>query len=138
MKSSGPIKRSNPLKRSTKPIRKVNPIAKAKRVAKQRKHYASAEYKAARKEAMERAGKQCEYIMESNVDYSLRRPWVLMEVDEHDWDTGLIRCGETEKLEAHHLRYPKTRALTSDDLEIRCTYHHHLTEMVDHPTRHQW
>jgi hypothetical protein len=102
------------LKRSTK-IRKVNPTAKAKRVKKLKQHYASAEYKAARKEAIKRAGRQCEYVHVDMLYY---------------------RCEETEKLEAHHLRYPKNRALTSDDLEIRCRVHHHLTEMVDHPTRH--
>lgn len=125
------------LKRSTIPIRKVNPTTKAKRVAKQRKHYASAEYKAARKEAMARAGNQCECVMKSSNEYSLRRPWRLMELDIVDWETMHIRCGETEHLEAHHLCYPKSRPLTSDDLEIRCRVHHHLTEMVDHPTRHR-
>jgi hypothetical protein len=114
--------RSKPLKRST-PIRKVNPEAKAKRVAKQRKHYASAEYKAARKEAMERAGNQCEWRFEDH-------PYLGVAV-------MYGRCESTEALEAHHLRYPKSRPLRSSDLEILCRCHHQLTEAFDHPTRHQ-
>ena len=106
------IKRSKPLKRSTKPIRQVNPTAKSKRVKKLKQHYASAEYKAARKEAMERAGGRCEYAV------------------------IFLRCVEMEHLEAHHRCYPKSRPLEASDLLICCRYHHNFLEKRDHPTRH--
>lgn len=107
------LTRKTPIKKSAKPIRTVNPTAKAKRVARQKRHYASVEYKAARKEAMERAGNRCEYAV------------------------IFLRCGEMERLEAHHVHYPKSRPLEASDLVILCRRHHHLLEVRDHPTRHQ-
>jgi hypothetical protein len=123
------LKRRTPLKASKwgvsdkppKPIRKVNPERKATRQREYRKHLASAEYKHARKEAMWRAQDRCEY-REPTKDVSKV--------------FTMPRCTETNDLEAHHLRYPKSRPLEARDLLILCTKHHAWIEMTQHSHRH--
>lgn len=108
-------------KKPRKPLRKVNPKAKAKRKIAYRKMLAGKEYKAARKEAMERAGGQCE------------RDWASRP---HDPIPIYIRCPQTEDLHAHHLRYPKSRPLRASDLLILCKPHHEMAEASKpHKTR---
>lgn len=124
-KSGRPYLKRSAIKRSTKPIRKVNPKAKAKRVIGYRKMLASKEYKAARAEAMERAGDRCEAT-----------------IDVYDTSCGKItrvytqRCAWRWDLHAHHLRYPKVRPLAASDLKILCKHHHEQAESLKpHKTR---
>lgn len=116
-----PLQRGSPPARSQTPIKKVNPVRKAKRQKQYRAHLASAEYKYARKEAMWRAKERCEW----------------REPAKHATDVSHTpRCTEVEGLEAHHLRYPKTRLLEARDLLILCKHHHAMIEMRDHAYRH--
>lgn len=101
-------------------MKKVNPERKAKRQRDYRKHLASAEYKHARKEAMWRARGRCEYREGVPSGYDIFKA---------------PRCTEIERLECHHLRYPKTRPLTATDLLILCKYHHAWIEHRDHAHR---
>lgn len=117
MKRSGPIQRSRPL-------RKSGPT-KAKKAIRQRAFYASAVWKRLRKEALERAGGECEH------EWLLIDP--LKRIRPH-----LHRCDETQGLQVHH----KTNARFGgdellEDLQVLCKTHHELVEMRDHPTRHQ-
>lgn len=101
--------------------RKSNPKRIAKRKAGYRKMLSGKEYKAARKEAFARAEGRCELTR-----------WDAEGFDG-EWNT---RCGETENLHAHHLRYPKTRPLASTDLLIVCKRHHEMLEAAKmHKTR---
>lgn len=108
------------LPRSTHPIQKVNVKRKTKRQQEYRAHLASAEYKHARKEALWRAEHRCEY----------REP---TKSAAHVFLTD--RCTATAELQAHHLRYPKTRLLEAKDLLILCKHHHALVELRDHAHR---
>lgn len=95
-----------------KPIPKSNSRQQAKRKAGYRKMLSGKEYKAARAEAMKRAGNRCEWR------------WGPFEVKP-----GFApRCIETENLHAHHLSYPKTRLLDALDLLILCKWHHEYFE----------
>lgn len=136
MKRSGPIKRKKALTRSTTPIRKVNPEAKAKRVANQKRHYASAEYKAARKEALKRSGGFCEYEERRHPNCVTGSTFYGM-YNEMMNTIVVTRCTERDRLEAHHLSYPKSRPLEGSDLLMVCRRHHNFLEKRDHPTRHQ-
>lgn len=76
------------------------------------------EYRNAREAAFQRAGFRCEYTW-----------WNPDTKNFYD-------CYETEKLEAHHYRYPKTRPLSPDDLLIVCHRHHEMMESQKmHKTR---
>lgn len=100
-----------------KPIPKSNPRKQAKRKAGYRKLLAGKEYKAARAEAFNRAGFQCERIIYLEPAVSLR-------------------CLATEELQAHHIRYPKVRRLEASDLQILCKPHHEMAEAAKmHKTR---
>jgi len=109
----GRVKRSSPLKRSSqlrrrKPVKAVNAQRKSKREAAYRKYLGSPAWKVKRAEAMERAGHRCEY---------------------RGFSTIAWRCAETERLETHHLRYPKelgTEPIT--DLLVCCKAHHQAIE----------
>jgi 5-methylcytosine-specific restriction endonuclease McrA len=127
VKRSGPIKRKKALKRSTT-LRKVNPEAKAKRVKKQKAFYSSAAWKKLRKDALERAGDQCEYV------HSIREVLFVENILQRPWEG---RCVERTGLQVHH----KTNARFGgkerlEDLQVLCKDHHELVEMRDHPTRH--
>lgn len=106
-----------PLKRSTRPIRKSGPT-KAKKVIRQRAFYASAAWKQIRKEALERAGHQCEYNF---IDlYSGNEFW----------------CADRERLHVHHktnVRFGGNER--PEDLQVLCRYHHDLVEARDFPYR---
>ena len=133
------IKRNKPLKRSTTP-RKVNPKAKAKRVAKLKKHYASAEYKAARKEAMKRAEGQCE--ARHIIDDHLRWTAVVIPSDTLFPDNRdpcfIRRCPNTEELEFHETHYgSKVGVIRSIKGFILCKSDQQYIELRGHPTRHQ-
>lgn len=119
-----PIKRSgSPIKRSGRP-RKSNPKRIAKRKAAYRKMLSGKEYKAARAEAMERAGNQCEF------------GGAVMRLYPSIKRIPLWRCEEVENLHAHHLRYPKTRPVEARDLKIVCRVHHeYLESQKMHKTR---
>lgn len=125
MKNSGPPQRKTYLKRSNKPLRKSGPT-KAKKVARQRVFYASAVWKRLRKEALERARHQCEYI-----------------VNERDsvaccCSSIGFRCDNTEHLEVHHQKGSSRFGGNElpEDLQVLCGPHHHLTELRDFPHRH--
>lgn len=111
------LSRSTPMEKTRKaPMRKVNP-ERMRRVRKmQRAEWRSPEQQAVRTEAFERAGNRCEHV-----------------VTVGEWEH---RCRETEKLEAHHLRYPKTRPLRASDLRVLCRKHHELEEMTHYSYRH--
>jgi hypothetical protein len=115
LKTLGRLPFSTITQKPTK-VKKVNTKAKAKRTARYRKMLASKEYRAAKAEAMERAGGRCEHTW---FDYNTRN-----------------LCWATEDLQAHHLRYPKTRPLASTDLLIACKRHHEMLEAAKmHKTR---
>lgn len=102
-------------------MKKINPKRKATRQREYRAHLASAEYKHARKEAMWRAKARCEWREPTTQATEVFRT---------------PRCTEVDGLEAHHLRYPKTRPLEARDLLILCRRHHAVVEMRDHGYRH--
>ena len=105
-----PLKRSSPLRRRT-PVKAVNAQRKSKREAAYRKYLASPAWKVKRAEAMERAGHRCEVVVEM-------------------WDHE-ERCVERERLETHHLRYPRelgTEPIT--DLLVCCKAHHEGLESL--------
>lgn len=104
-KLGGKMPFSTIAKKASKPIRKVNPKAKAKRTAGYRKMLAGKEYRDARAEALRRAEGRCEMLM-----------------------SGIERCPETYRLQAHHCSYPKSRPLRSSDLLMVCRWHHEYLE----------
>lgn len=127
--------RSKPLKRSTTPIRKVNPTAKAKRVVKLRKHYASAEYKAARKAQLEVAEGQCEatHILGRDGNFMAAllpdEPW-------GDYIADARRCPATTGLQFHETDYGSDLGLIRPIRGvILCKADHQYIEMTRHPTR---
>lgn len=95
-----------------KPIPKSNPRQQAKRKAGYRKLLSGKEYKAARAEAMKRAEGQCEFM--GTISNSIA--------------AVPVRCVEMDRLQAHHLSYPKTRPLAASDLLIVCKWHHSRAE----------
>ena len=95
--------------RSRKPL-KPNAVRQAKRDARMRKWYASAEWKRQRQESLELAGHRCQY---------------------HRID---MRCGMTDCLQVHELRYRFEKS-TPHDRIVLCKTHHDLVELRDHPTR---
>lgn len=105
-----------PIAKSTKPIRKQNPVAKAKRVKRYKKEViGGADYKKAKAEAMERA--------------SLRLGYPVCEYAKQDIVPPFFEiCEVSEGLQAHHLRYPKTRKIEASDLKMLCKYHHEIEE----------
>ena len=126
--SKKPLKRSA-IKRSTKPIRKVNPKAKAKRKIAYRKMLAGKEYKAARAEAMARAGNRCE-LWWSWTTYHDPYPGLPFThtAASAALTTNAQRCEAVEGLHAHHKSYPKSRKLLASDLTICCKPHHEYLE----------
>lgn len=104
--------RKSYIKRSTKRIRPVNPIAKAKRDKRNAKDRRSPHTKEIERQARKRAGNRCER--------DFRGGGILEGLN---W-----RCLETERLELHHLRYPRVRKLTVDDVQILCRAHHREAE----------
>lgn len=126
MKQSGPPQRKTRLKRSDKPLRKSGPT-KAKKVARQRAFYASAAWKRLRKEALERAGHQCEYIVASDF-YSPSSDTI---------EEFTVRCSVINPLHIHHktnVRFGGNELLK--DLQVLCSYHHRTIEARDFPHRH--
>jgi len=116
MKRGSPLKRSPIKRRSSKPIPKVNHKRKVKRKIAYRKMLAGKEYQVARDEAFVRAGHQCEAMMQ--IAHPLKPSKSL----------GLARCGVVDPLQAHHLRYPKSRPVEARDLLIVCKEHHEYLE----------
>jgi hypothetical protein len=130
------MKRAPMPPRST-PIRKVNPEAKAKRVAKQKRHYASAEYKAARKAQMVVAGGQCEAWHLYGEDLS----WVGIQIPGEKVQSyrviDRLRCQETTALQFHELEYGSDLGLQRPITGVMlCQSDHQYIEMTRHPTRH--
>lgn len=104
-------------RRSPEPIRKVNPRRQARRKAGYRKLLSGKEYRAARAEALVRAGNRCEYA-----GHGFMR-WL-----EGESIPISHRCSETDALHAHHIRYYHSRLITATDLQILCRPHHELAE----------
>ena len=120
LRSGAPPKRKSWLARSTEPIPQVNPKAKAKRKIGYRKMLRSKEYLAAKAEAMERAGNRCEWNdVDTHTGFSPRRD---------AFRNVTPRCEMTTELDAHHLRYPKSRPIAVTDLVILCNWHHRQAE----------
>lgn len=113
-----------------KPIRKENPVAKAKRKKGYQKMLRSKEYKAARAEAMLRAGKQCEVWLSTETYPSYGPIMIPPYTAGNTVTTHVWRCEATEDLEAHHLRYPKGRKIEGRDLTIACKPHHDYLESL--------
>jgi 5-methylcytosine-specific restriction endonuclease McrA len=73
--------------RTRRPIKKVNATRKAKKAAKYKAFLSSGVWKRLRREALERAGHQCEFTIAT-------------------FDRSAVgRCMATEKLTVHHRRY---------------------------------
>lgn len=128
------------LKRS--PLKKVNTERKAKRVTSKRKHYASPEYKAARKEQVKISGGRCEAIHVSNLIGSLCA--ILLPTDQkyqegdsiHFYGSLSRRCTETEKLQFHETSYgSKTGLKRSIKGVMLCPCDHSWIELTRHPHR---
>lgn len=117
-----PMKRKSWMKKSSKPMPKRNPKKAAKRKAGYRKMLRSKEYLDAKAEAMERAGYRCEHTGKVVVAWTTVVPGV--KGSQTLWQ----RCISNSDLEAHHLRYPKSRKLRADDLKILCRFHHEYAE----------
>lgn len=114
-----------------KPIRKVNPKAKAKRIVRYRKMLSGKEYKAARSEALERAGDRCEWNATDGLQDTVGK-WfgVGNKTDRDPFRNDPSRCEMTTELQAHHLRYPKSRPVAVTDLVILCNWHHRQAESL--------
>lgn len=117
-------------KRSGAP-RKSNPKRVAKRKAGYRKMLSGKEYKAARAEAMERAGNRCEvWLSWTDRTYVNNAPPIPFNYTGvlNATTTHVMRCPSVEDLHAHHKSYPKTRPLEASDLTICCKPHHEYLE----------
>lgn len=110
-----------------KAIPKSNPRQQAKRKAGYRKLLSGKEYKAARIEAMARAGGQCECLAGGFHSTATFENWQQRYGDT--WQ-GYTRCSATENLHAHHKSYPKSRPLEASDLTICCKPHHEYLESL--------
>ena len=117
-------KSRKPLKKTK--LAKLNVRQEAKRKAKMRKWYASAEYKRQRKESLDLAGQRCEYRSEYQAQYG---DGTRLRVE--------TRCGTTEGLHMHELRYKFEKSTPADRI-ILCKAHHELVELRDHPTRRRY
>lgn len=106
-----------------KAIRKENPDATRKRRLRNQKRMRSPEYLSARAGAMERSGGRCEFIIWNIPKFEAGRDGVVREYGRYT-----ERCEETERLQFHEIRYPKTRFVTRDDGEMLCPPHHRLKE----------
>lgn len=124
-----PLVRKTPLTSTTK-IKKVNPERAKKRGEKKRKHYASPEYKAARKAQMVEADGQCEFIVQIPMaDFH----WAHRTRGRTHVD---VRCPQVDHLQFHEEHYGSDLGIIR---EIRgkmyCPRHHAFVERRDHPTR---
>lgn len=102
------------------PLAPINVERTEKRARKRKADWRSAHNRAVRAEAFARAGHRCEYLVPSFVPERF----------------GPTRCPETARLEAHHLRYPRTRPLRASDLMVVCRVHHRALEMTQYSYRH--
>lgn len=101
---------------------------KAKKVIRQRAFYTSATWKRMRKETLERAGYQCEYVIPVESWYG-----IACCNASPGW-----RCDNTESLEVDHITSVRFGGdERPEDLRVLCIFHHRLIEAVDHPTRHR-
>lgn len=121
-----PMKRS-PLKRGTSQLKRT-PLKKSgktkeKKVARQKAFYSSAAWKKLRKEALERAGNQCEYIVS--------------ETDSVACCCSPVgfRCDNTEHLQVHHTGSHFGGNERPEHLRCLCRYHHAIVEARDFPHR---
>jgi 5-methylcytosine-specific restriction endonuclease McrA len=106
-----PPKRKSWLKRGTKPI----PTRNEARIAKRKKAYSSflksAVWKRIRKEAIERAGGQCEHLE----NLGITTPRVI----------GYARCQNTGDLTVDHLSYAHFGGKEQPhELKVLCRFHH--------------
>lgn len=132
MKKSSLPSRRQPLARSKKAIPKVNPRRQAKRKAGYRKMLSGKEYKVARAGAFERAGNRCEWNdSDGLLKWDGGPPFGVGDKTERDpFRNDPSRCEMTTDLEAHHLRYPKSRPVAVRDLVILCNWHHRQAESL--------
>lgn len=101
---------------------------KAKKVTRQKAFYASAVWKRLRKEALARAGHQCEH------QHSAQEVLFVENILQRPWDG---RCVERTNLHVHH----KTNVRFGgdelpEDLMVLCEYHHAIEERLKYPHRH--
>lgn len=139
--------RRTPLKRGTSqlkrsPLKKVNTERRAKREGNKRKHYASPEYKAARKEQVKVSGGRCEAIHVFNWLGTLIA--TLLPNDKlyregygiHFLGSVSRRCSEIEKLQFHETSYgSKTGTIRAIKGVMCCLHDHAWTEATRHPHR---
>jgi hypothetical protein len=121
LKANGGKMPFSTIPRSSKPIPQVNVHKQAKRKAGYRKILSGKEYKSARAEALVRAGNRCEW--------NAADPFGLGSKTDRDPARNCTpRCEMTTDLDAHHLRYPKSRPIAATDLVILCNWHHRAAE----------
>lgn len=99
-----------------KPLNKRNPKRMAKRMDRYRVYMASPGWKAKRKAAIERAGRQCEHSV---------------TVTTPDGFVGVIRCPAKHRLTVHHLTYIRFGGdEIPEDLQVLCIQHHREAEQA--------
>lgn len=133
-----PLKRgTSQLKRS--PLKKVNTERKAKRDKNKRKHYASPEYKAARKEQVKVSGGQCEAVHVFDQNYRLAAvllPEESIPLPEGVTGGAVIRCLMHAHLEFHELNYGSDIGLIRAIKGVMlCPSDHQYIEVTRHPHR---
>lgn len=123
MKRGGFLKRKtrlmvkNPWKKPRGKPLGHNPRRKKERRARYAKYMQSAEWKAIRMAAIERAGRQCEYT-------------------KMDGNSEIVRCPVRNRLTVHHRTYARFGGSElPEDLQVLCKPHHEEVEVMNHPTR---
>jgi len=81
-------------------------------------HLRSSEWKELRKNALEKAGNQCEFIVPS--------PKTI--IGHMDFDE---RCSCTEDLELHHLHYKTFGKEQLNDVIVYCRFHHKIAHVMN-------
>lgn len=123
-----PLKTKTRMKRSTKRLPATNPRQIAKREARYDTYLRSATWKAKRKEALERAGYQCERRIRFTFDSEEFCSWRCTGGYGRDLPPA-------SELHVHHKTYARFGGEElPDDLEVLCPYHHAIEE-AKHPTR---
>ncbi len=129
------------IKKSLKRIRAVNPEAETKRRKTRKRNHAAYRASETFKLVQQRAAGQCEGSLRwartaAEAEY---RGVDLIEIgDGMEWmaNGAWVRCGETEDLEHHHVRYPNEPGTERpEDICILGQRCHGWIETVNHPTR---
>jgi hypothetical protein len=127
LKSKKTLTRKSYLKRSETPMKKRGET-KRKKEERYDEYIKSPVWKKKKKEALKRAGHQCEWTEESSL--------ATMDYSFYPWNED-VRCPETIGLQVHH----KTNVRFGgdelpEDLQVFCEPHHDFVERRDFPHRH--